>query len=166
MSKYDPLRQFLESRSAEQVPMTFADVERVLGFPLPPSAKAHPTWWSNNTGTHVGVRAWRDAGWKTSRVDVPGEKVVFVRAKGEPASKAPIRPGLFSVSPEQLSLAARKLLDDYAAESGGDTGVALARAVHEAAITRRRALIASFAAEAPRVSTDSVDLIREDRDAR
>ena len=82
MSKYDPLRQFLESRSAEQVPMTFADVERVLGFPLPPSAKAHPTWWSNNTGTHVGVRAWRDAGWKTSRVDVPGEKVVFVRAKG------------------------------------------------------------------------------------
>jgi len=166
MSKYDPLRRYLENRGAEQVPMSFAEVERVLGFPLPPSAKAHATWWSNNTGTHVGVRAWRDAGWKTSRVDVPGERVVFVRAKEESNRTDPGVEQVFSVPLKRLSLAARKLVADYAAEAGGDTTGAVARAIHEAAIARRGALIDRIVAAAPRVDFDSVDLIREDRDAR
>ena len=73
-SKYDPLRRYLEAHPAGETPMNFRDVERVLGFSLPDSARRHPAWWSNNTGTHVGVRAWRDAGWKTSRVDIGSER--------------------------------------------------------------------------------------------
>jgi hypothetical protein len=164
MSKYDPLRRYLENRNAQQVPMTFAEVEGVLGLPLPPSAKAHATWWSNNTGTHVGVRAWRDAGWKTSRVDVSSERVVFVRTADE-SSRGDPSPG-FTVALEQLSLAARKLLEDYALEANGDTSSAVARAIHEAAIARRRALIDRITANAPSVDVDVVALIREDRDAR
>jgi len=164
MSKYDPLRRYLENRDAAQVPMTFADVERVLGFPLPASAKAHATWWSNNTGAHVGVRAWRDAGWKTSRVDVPCERVVFVRAGDHPIRTDPSQD--FTIPPERFSLAARKLLADYASEANGDAVAAIARAVHEAAISRRRALIERIAETAMKSDVDSVDLIREDRDAR
>jgi hypothetical protein len=169
MSKYDPLRRYLETRTTEQAPMTFADVERVLGFALPPSAKAHPTWWSNNTGTHVGVRAWRDAGWKTSRVDVPGGRVVFIRDAAALDTAAEIRTqwGIRDfLPPEQLSGAARKLLTDYTEEAHGDVKAAVARALHEAAIARRGRLMEDMRARAPVVDDDSVDLIREDRDAR
>lgn len=165
MSKYDPLRRYLEGRHDEELPLTFAEVEKVLGFPLPPSAKVHATWWSNNTGTHVGVSAWRDAGWKTSRVDLGGEHVVFVRSRE--AQAAPQSSGeTLAVPRERLSLAARKLLEDYAAEASGDIGGAVCRAIHEAAIARRGRLIDRAVAQAPRVSDDSVDLIREDRDGR
>jgi hypothetical protein len=166
MSKYRPLRHYLESRKADQAPMTFAEVEEVLGFPLPDSARAGPSWWSNNTGSHVGVSAWRDAGWKASRVDVGGEKVVFVR------EKAPVSitdDNAILLHRGDLSAAAARLLGDYIAEMNGDTRAALARAVHEAAIARRGRLIDRVVANAPRVppgEPDSVQLIREDRDAR
>ena len=37
MSKYDALRSFLEGQHTERLPMTFAEIERVLGFKLPKS---------------------------------------------------------------------------------------------------------------------------------
>ncbi len=165
MSKYDPLRRYLEGATSEELPLTFAEVEGVLGFRLPPSAKAHATWWSNNTGTHVGVRAWRDAGWKTSRVDLGSERVVFVRSRQDTA--APRATGDCLMVPRaRLSIAAAKLLDDYTAEASGDIATAVSRAIHEAAIARRGRYIDGLTARAPRVTDDSVDLIREDRDAR
>ena len=47
MGKYEPLNEFLKSQSREYVPMTFSEIERVLGNELPPS-KLHRAWWSNN----------------------------------------------------------------------------------------------------------------------
>ena len=164
MPKYDPLRLYLEQRHVDELPMTFAEVERVLGFPLPPSAKG-ATWWSNNTGSHVGVRAWRDAGFKASRVNVAGESVVFVRAEDEPAaSHAPA--DRVTVPLDRLSTAARKLFDDYVREASGDAGAAMARALHEAAVARKKRLLDRFPLTGVRSDVDSVDLIREDRDAR
>src|SRR5258708_38249983 len=84
MSKYDPLRDFLKARPASEAPMSFPEVEEVLGFELPPSARQHPAWWSNNVGTHVNARAWREAGWKTSRVDLGSERVTFLRGEARP----------------------------------------------------------------------------------
>src|ERR1700748_939010 len=79
MSKYDPLRRFLEARPGDEIPMTFSEIEKVLGFVLPDSARKFPAWWSNNTGTQVAVSAWRDAGYRTTRVDIPSGRVTFVR---------------------------------------------------------------------------------------
>jgi hypothetical protein len=164
LSKYDPLRRYLEQRATEHVPMAFADVERVLGFPLPRSAKG-PSWWSNNPGTHVGVRAWRDAGYKASRVDVTSEKLVFVRERRGTETSSPPEDTL-TVRLNDLSSAARKLLDDYTAEASGDRAAAVRRALHEAAIARRARLIDAIPLTGVRSDIDSVDLIREDRDAR
>lgn len=175
MSKYEPLRRYLETRAGEQTPMTFAEVERILECPLPPSARTRSGWWSNNPGTHVGVGAWRNAGWKTSRVDVGGEKLIFVRDRRESAAGGrrpnPSNPQLDSIAValDQLSAAGRRLIGDYVSEADGDASAALARAVHEAAIARRGRLIDRIRASAPRVppgEKDSVELIREDRDAR
>ncbi len=164
MSKYDPLRRYLENREADQTPMTFAEMEGVLGFPLPNSARAR-SWWSNNPGSHVGVPAWRDAGFKVSRVDVGSEKVIFVRAAREPAAQ-PVSEDTVTVRLDDMSFAARKLLDDYAAEASGDKAAAVSRALHEAAIARRGRLIDAIRPTGPKSDVDSVDLIREDRDAR
>ena len=166
MSKYDLFRKYLETRRTEQVPLAFAEIEQILGFPLPPSARSGPSWWSNNTGSHVGVRAWRDAGWKASRVDVAGERVTFVRAGDERLDGRQGADLLMTLLRERLSSTACGLLAEYSEEAGGDCVAAAARAIQEAAIARRRLHFEPFPLTGPRSQVDSVDLIREDRDAR
>ncbi len=78
MSKYDALRTFLEGQHAERLPMTFAEIEKVIGFKLPQS-QAIRAWWSNNTSNNVMTRAWLAAGYKTEQVDIAGRKLVFRR---------------------------------------------------------------------------------------
>jgi hypothetical protein len=78
MSKYEPLRKYLEGRSTQRVPMTFAEIEKVLGFELPESKK-YPAWWSNNPTNNVMTNEWLAAGYKTEQVDIEGRKLVFRR---------------------------------------------------------------------------------------
>ena len=78
MGKYEALRQFLTSRRENVVPMTFEQIEGVLGVSLPPSRR-YPAWWSNNPSNNPMTKAWLDAGFTTERVDVEGHKVVFRR---------------------------------------------------------------------------------------
>lgn len=77
--KYRPLWLFL-NESAEPVrAMTFADVERVLGFPLPSSSRKYVQHWHGYGGSAV-ARAISDAGWKATKVDLNGQTVTFVRS--------------------------------------------------------------------------------------
>ena len=82
MSKYEPLRNFLKSKTSEAIPMTFAEVEAVLGFKLPPSHR-YRAWWSNNSFNNVMTNEWLAAGYKTEQVDIEGRKLVFRRTKRE-----------------------------------------------------------------------------------
>ena len=60
--------------------MTFGDIERVLGVPLPPSASKHPAWWANQTtGPRVECSSWMDAGYATQRLDLNARTVEFTR---------------------------------------------------------------------------------------
>lgn len=83
MTKYEPLARYLLSRQLREVPMTFAEVEKVLGGPLPKSAYKHRPWWSNDATGHSHARAWLDAGFQTERVDMDARKVTFVSAGAE-----------------------------------------------------------------------------------
>jgi len=79
-SSYEPLRAHLASRPEPVVRLTFSQIESVLGRTLPASARKYRPWWANEQGgTHVHARAWLDAGRKTSRVDLNGGTVEFVR---------------------------------------------------------------------------------------
>lgn len=167
MSKYTPLKHYLARHATREAPLTFSEVENILGFSLPRSARTHAPWWANETsGGHVQARAWMDAGWRTSRVDIPAQKVTFIRAEGGvDEAGAPFRGADQSVIKlPPLSAAAAKLLADYMREAGGDAGAAVARALHEAAIARRTRLIDSIPLSGAKSTVDSVDLIREDRD--
>lgn len=79
MAKYDPLKAFLEAQPGETVPITFAEIEAVIGAPLP-SSKRYAAWWSNNPFNNTMTQVWLDAGFTTEQVDVPSEKLVFRRA--------------------------------------------------------------------------------------
>ena len=70
MSKYEPLPQFLGSVGGAAHRMTFAEIERILGFKLPKSAYEHEAWWSNNATGHSHARAWLKFGWRTEAVDL------------------------------------------------------------------------------------------------
>ena len=79
--KYAPLYNHLKSLSSKEWPATFEEIERILGFSLPDSAHIHRPWWANQgeRGGHSHALAWEMAGWKTSQVDMGGERLTFVR---------------------------------------------------------------------------------------
>lgn len=84
MSKYEPLGAFLQSRSADEVPMTFAQIEKLIGAKLPPSAK-YRAWWSNNPDNSVMTKIWLKAGFRSEDVDLSARKLVFRRARNKDA---------------------------------------------------------------------------------
>lgn len=83
MGKYTPLRDFLIEQDQALVPMTFAQIERLLGQRLPAS-KASRAWWSNNPDNNVMTREWLAAGYVAEAVDIKREKLVFRRMEEYP----------------------------------------------------------------------------------
>lgn len=65
--RYEPLRRHLVTQDGDGVTLSFDAVERLLGRPLPDSARRHRAWWSN--GSHSQSRAWLDAGHEVDAVD-------------------------------------------------------------------------------------------------
>ena len=78
-SKYGPLYEFLGSLEGRERGMSFSEVERILGFGLPRSARTYTAWWGNNLHRSRHSWAWLEAGWETRDLDIAGESVWFVR---------------------------------------------------------------------------------------
>jgi len=173
MSRYEPLTRYLEGRREAEAPMTFKDIEAILHRSLPPSARLHQPWWANTT-THSHADAWMRVGWKTRQVDLAGQRVVFVReadvARPAPQAASPGRgspsPDAIIVRMESLSTAARGLLERHMAENGASASQVVSDILHQAATDRKRRILEQFPLVGVRSDVDSVDLIREDRDAR
>ena len=92
-SKYQPLTRHLAAQAGDGVRMTFADIERVLGTKLPPSARTQRAFWSNNAANNVMTRAWLAAGFRSAEVDLEGAALTFQRidagASGKGFAEAP-----------------------------------------------------------------------------
>lgn len=107
MGKYDPLKSFLSSRRGDRIPMTFREIESVLGYPLPKS-KQYPAWWSNNPSNNTMTQVWLDAGFATEQVDTAAERLVFRRTHSDatrPANGAPPSGGEGLIARIQAKLA-------------------------------------------------------------
>jgi hypothetical protein len=74
--KYRALWEWLQEQVPDAIELSFAQVEQILGMPLPPSARSHLPHWYGYQGTALG-RAIRDAGWKASQVNLEDERVTF-----------------------------------------------------------------------------------------
>ena len=76
-SAYRPLFDHLACETAETVTCTFAQIEGIIGRPLPPAARIHNPWWGNDGRGQA--RAWMAAGRRTCDVDRDRETVTFAR---------------------------------------------------------------------------------------
>jgi hypothetical protein len=83
-SKYLPLEDWFRKQpaSAKQLKLTFAQVEEILGAPLPASATKLKTWWTN---VHPKIQshrtAWLNNGWMVTEFDQKARWVKFVRGR-------------------------------------------------------------------------------------
>jgi hypothetical protein len=46
-AEYRPLHKYLSARFADTVVLTLAEIEDLLGVPLPAAARQEPAWWTN-----------------------------------------------------------------------------------------------------------------------
>ena len=83
--KYQRLYTHLCSLTIQEWRATFREIESVIGFELPMSARLHRPWWSNQTGGngHSQALAWTAAGWETAEVDMDSETLLLRRKPDE-----------------------------------------------------------------------------------
>lgn len=77
--KYEGLTARLVAESADKITLTFDEIENVLGFSLPASARTHQAWWANQSRAQSW--AWEGALYKTKDLDLKNQVVTFVRAE-------------------------------------------------------------------------------------
>jgi len=76
-SKYGPLHVYLRRRGEEEVTLTFAEIEALIGGRLPASARTQRAWWSNRKQGAVQAEAWMGAGYHAESLDLVREQVTF-----------------------------------------------------------------------------------------
>jgi len=79
MGKYEPLTEHLRRQPKDYVEMTFKEIEDIIEEKLPPSAKVHRAWWSNNRENKSMASAWLASGFRSARVNMKAGKLTFRR---------------------------------------------------------------------------------------
>lgn len=101
MSRYNAIGKRLAAVDGDTVTITFDEFERLVGGPLPDSARQYSAWWSNSRSdtSHSWANEWLHNGWETTRVNVNDSAITFRRVlRGGPAPPSPI-PSDFDDSP-------------------------------------------------------------------
>ena len=91
MGKYDPWDPFFAGIEADDVTFDMAELEEVLGQPLPPSARRYQAWW---TGAHYYAK-WAAYGFSASP-DLRRQRVRFrrrSRVRREESGSGSAKPG-------------------------------------------------------------------------
>ena len=77
-AKYRGLTEYLLSSNETRVTLSYSQIEEILGFTLPDTArKFKQSYWAN-TETHSYASSWLAVGYKT-RVDVDSDTVTFIK---------------------------------------------------------------------------------------
>ena len=70
-------KELLHRKREERVCMTFGEIESILGFELPASARQHRAFWAN-TDTHSIALSWMAVDFESIDVNMEEEKVTFL----------------------------------------------------------------------------------------
>jgi len=60
---------FFKKNRGNEIVLTYAEIEKILGFQLCPSAYKYKPYW-NPTKTHTITRSWIENGWKISHLEL------------------------------------------------------------------------------------------------
>lgn len=74
--KYRKLTEFLLASNEMRIRLTYPQIEEILGFSLPDTAKKYKHSYWANTETHSYASSWMIIGYR-ARVDVDNEIVIF-----------------------------------------------------------------------------------------
>ena len=117
--KYQRLYTHLLVQQAQEWRTSFSEIESIIGFELPASARIHRPWWANQSGAsgHSQALAWNIAGWDTAEVDMDSETLTFRRRRRPEADSRPSLDEIWPVHatakwPEGLSLRREDLYED------------------------------------------------------
>ena len=77
-NRYSALADYLKRRSGSIIRLSFDEIEKILGGPLPQSARNHRAWWANDK-FHSQGKAWLNAGWVAESLDLENAEVSFSR---------------------------------------------------------------------------------------
>ena len=77
-AKYRGLAEYLLSSNETRVTLNYSQIEEILGFALPETAKKFKQSYWANTETHSYASCWMAVGYKT-RVDVESDTVTFIK---------------------------------------------------------------------------------------
>ena len=102
--KYQNLTEYLASIDVTEWVASFEQIEQVLGFRLPESARQHQAWWSNQMRSQS--LGWQLAGWKTTALDLQNEKVTLVYVAGDDPEQQGLKATPMTIQTAKESLAA------------------------------------------------------------
>ena len=77
-NKYRRLAAKFEEAGGKPIRLSFAEIEEIIGFPLPESARQHRAYWANTT-THSISSCWMNAGYKVVEANLTGGYIIFER---------------------------------------------------------------------------------------
>lgn len=77
--KYAALTRYLSENGQRTVELSFRQIEEILAFPLPLSARKHNAWWHEEKTPRAQKLAWSEAGYSVRRYSIREEKVLFQR---------------------------------------------------------------------------------------
>ena len=81
-AEYRSLHRYLDGRYANTVVLTFAEIEDLLGFALPATARIQQEWWANldaDSPPSDQSRSWTQAN-RTAKASLLTQTVSFERA--------------------------------------------------------------------------------------
>lgn len=73
-------KELMRNKKEERVCLSFSEIEDILGFELPASARQHRAFWAN-TETHSIALSWMSVDFETIDVDMEEEQVTFLNKK-------------------------------------------------------------------------------------
>lgn len=83
--KYSPLTEYLVTAGKDRIILSFQELQAVLGFELPKSARKYRPWWANQKAPHMSSqsKSWQGAGFVVDSVQTADNGwVEFRRASG------------------------------------------------------------------------------------
>jgi hypothetical protein len=88
--KYEPLTRYLAALDTDEVTLTFAAIEQLVGAPLPPSAWRSSYWTRAPQPQGPQSRPWSRVGWRVARIHLRLDRpaVTFVRVTMPPRAAA------------------------------------------------------------------------------
>ena len=73
--KYRFLSDYLCSSNLFRIKLTFVEIEKILNFELPDSAKTHRTFWANTTGHSIAL-SWLSVNYSVVEVNLEERYVI------------------------------------------------------------------------------------------